>query len=299
MKLNSAQFARFMQRLAQTWADNDTPMSLAHFTEDAVYIEPPDLQRYKGHNQLRVFFNELTPGTTVTWHNLWFDEESQRGAGEYSFALGGWENEANHGAAIVEFRDGKIAVWREYQRRGVKEFESFLEGEGSKGGEGKPRTAVAIGAGMRPALGNERLQRGVQKLRGYLERIPAVSEVATSGGDEPEWWIKFSIDIESPIAWHVVQELGHILNYISMNERLPTLFMPVSPPPYINGGPDEYLSWVIEARGPGVDAADITRILEERLPNPVEDVSAWLDEDDEDEDEDDAFGEEEDTEDEA
>jgi hypothetical protein len=51
--------------------------------------------------------------------------------------------------------------------------------------------------------------------------------------------VKFAIDIEHPLAWSVVQELGHVLNYVSLEERLPTVFMPVSPPPYMNGGPDE------------------------------------------------------------
>ena len=29
-----------------------------------------------------------------------------------------------------------------------------------------------------------------------------------------------------------------------LNERLPTVFMPVSPPPYANGPAREFLSWV-------------------------------------------------------
>ena len=47
------------------------------------------------------------------------------------------------------------------------------------------------------------------------------------------WWMKFQIDITHPLAWHVVQELGHVVNYISLEERLPTVFYPVSPPPYL------------------------------------------------------------------
>lgn len=275
-----------MERLARTWADNDTPMSLAHFTEDAVYIEPPDLQRYKGHIELRLFFNELTVSSTMKWHNLWFDEATQRGAGEYSFSLGGWENQANHGVAIVEMLDGKIAVWREYQRRGVASFESFV-GEGSGSKEVK-QDAASIDAGMSPTINSEMLQRGVLKLRDLLDTIPGVSQIETSGADEPEWWVMFSIDIKAPIAWHVVQELGHILNYISVSERLPTLFMPVSPPPYLNGGPGEYLSWIIETKRPGVDAREIARVLAERLPDPIDSIEAWLENDeDEDGDEDD------------
>jgi hypothetical protein len=58
--------------------------------------------------------------------------------------------------------------------------------------------------------------------------------------------VKFSIDVFHPSAWRTVQELGHVLNYVSINERLPTVFKPVLPPPYMNGGPVEFLPWVIE-----------------------------------------------------
>ncbi len=42
--------------------------------------------------------------------------------------------------------------------------------------------------------------------------------------------VKFSIDIDHPLAWHAIQELGNVLNYLSVTERLPNVFMPVSPP---------------------------------------------------------------------
>ena len=87
-------------------------------------------------------------------------------------------------------------------------------------------------------------ERAFTTLENYLLRIPAVQGPIGKGtGDEGLWWVKFSIDIDDPLAWNVVQELGHILNYLSLNERLPTLFIPVSPPPYMNGGPRDFLSW--------------------------------------------------------
>ena len=86
------------------------------------------------------------------------------------------------------------------------------------------------------------------------------------------WWVKFHIDIEHPLAWRVVQELGHVLNYISLEDRL-TVFMPVSPPPYMNGGPREFLSWVIEAKDASYASAKCAEWLEGRLPRPVDDES--------------------------
>lgn len=87
--------------------------------------------------------------------------------------------------------------------------------------------------------------------------------------------MKFTIDISHPLAWNVVQEMGHVLNYISIKERLPTVFMPVSPPPYMNGGPDEFLSWVIEAKDPDFRPGTCADWLEGRLPQPVDDEAAW------------------------
>lgn len=87
-------------------------------------------------------------------------------------------------------------------------------------------------------------------LEQFLRRVPTIKGGIGKGADEGLWWVKFTIDIDHPLAWRVVQELGHILNYLSVNERLPTVFMPVSPPVYLNGGPNEYLSWVIESTAP-------------------------------------------------
>jgi hypothetical protein len=135
-------------------------------------------------------------------------------------------------------------------------------------------TPAATKAQKKPA-------QGLQKLQAYIERIPAVQVVSASEATEASWWLKFDIDIHHPLAWNVVQELGHVLNYISVTERLPTVFKPVSPPPYMNGGPEDFLSWVIEAEEPLPDPGYIAEVLEGRLPRPVEDESQWETSDDE------------------
>ena len=124
----------------------------------------------------------------------------------------------------------------------------------------------------------------LETLAAFLERIPAVDGKVATGEGEGLWWAKFSIDIAHPLAWHTVQELGCVLNYLSINERLPTIFMPVSPAPYMNGGPADFLSWVIESTVPEFTPEDAVEWLSGRLPRPVDDESAWLDEED-DEDE--------------
>ena len=129
--------------------------------------------------------------------------------------------------------------------------------------------------------------RAFDSLRDYLQRIPAIEGNIATGGKDGMWWAKFSIDIEHRLAWNVVQELGFVLNYISVEERLPTVFMPVSPPPYLNGGPGEFLSWVIENTSPDMRPGTVMKWLEGRLPNPVEDLAQWNTDDDDGYDDDD------------
>ena len=109
----------------------------------------------------------------------------------------------------------------------------------------------------------------------YLQKVPSIKTPISSGMEEGRWWIKFSIDINHDLAWNVVQEFGYVLNYISVNNRLPTTFYPVSPPPYLNGGPEDYLSWVIENKDYDFSPTDVMEWLQSRLPNPVNDVSQW------------------------
>lgn len=122
----------------------------------------------------------------------------------------------------------------------------------------------------------------VDVLIDFLEKVPSVKKGRVASGffDSGLWWVKFCIDIHHPLAWRVVQELGHILNYLSTEERLPTVFMPVSPPVYLNDGPDEFLSWVIESKDISFTPDLCKEWLEGRLPRPVETPEAWVLEDD-------------------
>jgi hypothetical protein len=118
--------------------------------------------------------------------------------------------------------------------------------------------------------------RDFQSLLRFLSRVPGIGAVVGKGHfDNGNWWVKFSIEIDHPLAWSVVQEFACVLNYLSLTERLPTVFMPVSPAPYLNGGPRGFLDWVIESKSPEFQPGTCANWLESRLPQPVEDVSAW------------------------
>jgi hypothetical protein len=112
-------------------------------------------------------------------------------------------------------------------------------------------------------------------LKAYLRRVPAVEPLSSGAVDGGGWWLKLRIDVTHALAWRVVQELGHVLNYVSLEERLPTRFMPVSPPPYLNGGPEDFLSWVIECDDPKFGPAKCRAWLWGRLPRPVAQARSW------------------------
>jgi hypothetical protein len=127
------------------------------------------------------------------------------------------------------------------------------------------------------------------KLLDFLARVPSMdlndspSHGIGSGIGENIWWVKFTLAIDHPLAWNVVQELGHVLNYVSLDVQLPTVFKPVSPPPYLNGEPREFLAWVVECPRGRMEPDDVAEWLEGRLPRPVDDEGEWRDSDDDDE----------------
>ena len=116
------------------------------------------------------------------------------------------------------------------------------------------------------------------RLSQFFSQIPSVQQsgiVAHGTDGQQAWWFKLNIDIEHPLAWQTVQELGHVLNYLSTNERLPTQFFPVSPPPYMNGEAKDFLAWVIQCNHADFSPDVVCDWLEARLPNPVNDENQW------------------------
>lgn len=117
-----------------------------------------------------------------------------------------------------------------------------------------------------------------KKLLDYLQKIPAMSASPMHwgrGGDNT-WYVGFTMDLAHPLAWSAVQELAYVINGLSVTEALPTAFMPVAPPPYLNGPASEFLSWRIQSSGAEFSPDDLLGWLEGRLPQPVEDAAQWM-----------------------
>jgi hypothetical protein len=109
-----------------------------------------------------------------------------------------------------------------------------------------------------------------QPLIQYLTKLPGIVLPIGSGESEEAWWVKFGERYRPchpsvGLAWWCKSWM---------------VFMPVSPPPYMNGGPKDFLSWVIECDDLGFTPADCAEWLEGRLPRPVDDMEQWKIEDD-------------------
>jgi len=115
-----------------------------------------------------------------------------------------------------------------------------------------------------------------QSLIDFMQKVPSINNLIASGFyEDGNWWVKFKIDINNQLAWQVVQEFGCVINYLSIDERLPTVFYPLSPAPYLNGGPEDFLSWIIESKDKEFRPDTLMEWLEGRLPRPVEDLAQW------------------------
>ncbi len=113
-----------------------------------------------------------------------------------------------------------------------------------------------------------------QEISDLIRKTPSASFLS-SGMMEKGWWVKMKIDIGHNLAWQVVQEYAFVLNGISTTEKLPTVFKPKSAPPYLNGGPEDYLYWIIECPVNDFTPEIAKGWLETRLPTPIDDLAQW------------------------
>lgn len=121
--MDSSGFANLMTTIERAWSTGDAAAAAACFTEDAVYVEPPDRQRYAGRHELFELSGGNDPSPmSMTWHNLVFDPVQQVGTGEYTFR----GRRQFHGMAIVQVEGDKIRRWREYQYESQVDWANFV-----------------------------------------------------------------------------------------------------------------------------------------------------------------------------
>ena len=57
--LTNDQFRELMNKVATGWSIQNATLALEAFDADAIYMEPPNIQYYRGHKQLRPYFDAL------------------------------------------------------------------------------------------------------------------------------------------------------------------------------------------------------------------------------------------------
>jgi hypothetical protein len=122
-RLTSAAFRELLETVAAGWNEADARRAADCFAEDAIYLEPPDRQHYRGRQALYEFFGgDTPPPMQMRWHNVVFDELAEVGVGEYTFR----GRRQLHGIVIVKVRHGRISRWREYQYASDLDWDVFV-----------------------------------------------------------------------------------------------------------------------------------------------------------------------------
>ena len=124
-RLRTVDYKQLMNQLAEAWNANDAERAVNLFADDAVYSAPPSSRVRRGRQELFRFFGGANgrPGPMkMEWHHLVFDEDSQIGAGEYTFTY----EIRTHGTVMVRIVGGKIANWREYEEASPLDWAEFV-----------------------------------------------------------------------------------------------------------------------------------------------------------------------------
>ena len=122
--MTETEFERLMQTIAAGWNEGDARKAANCFSEDVIYIEPPEKQLYRGWQELYKFFGGDRGADIpmkMTWHHLAFNEQEQIGFGEYTFEMHG----RYHGIVVARIEDNLIKQWREYQYQTELGWEEF------------------------------------------------------------------------------------------------------------------------------------------------------------------------------
>jgi hypothetical protein len=124
-RTTEVQFERLLHQVADGWNANDARKAADAFAEDAIYSEPPDKQLYRGREALYKFFGGpqgRKEWMRMTWHHIAFNEKTQVGAAEFTYA---WPGGQVHGIASIRVKDDLIANWREYFYESPLAWEKF------------------------------------------------------------------------------------------------------------------------------------------------------------------------------
>ena len=114
-KLNTAEFQQLVNTVSSGWNEGNAKKATSAFSDNAIYVEPPNKQHDVGREALFKFFggdSGRPEQMQMVWHYLVFDEAQQLGVGEFTFRYG--IDYQVHGTAMLKVTNGLISHWREY-----------------------------------------------------------------------------------------------------------------------------------------------------------------------------------------
>lgn len=126
-EITHGDFHILLQTLADEWHAGHAQKAVDCFTEDAIYVDPPEKTINKGHAALYEYFggDEGRAGQMkMTWRHIVFDEAKQTGMGEFTFEYG---DTKAHGVTVIKTANGKISHWREYWYESDLEWDAFTQ----------------------------------------------------------------------------------------------------------------------------------------------------------------------------
>jgi hypothetical protein len=120
------------------------------------------------------------------------------------------------------------------------------------------------------------IKHNFNKLNTLLLSIPCVKSVDCYDEMEDLWSCHIRMDLTHEIVWHLIQGIAFVINDTSITGKLPATFYPTSPPPYLNGGPYNYLHWIIRSESPEFIPDYCCEWFINRFPNNPEFNESWL-----------------------
>ena len=117
--MNVEDIRKVMMKYGRAWEAQDSDLILECFTEDGIYQESPLAKPYRGHKEIKAFWNKVVVGETsdikFTLKNCYVSEDGETGFAEWECQ--NMHNSEKHkmaGIMILKMKGNKITYLNEY-----------------------------------------------------------------------------------------------------------------------------------------------------------------------------------------
>lgn len=115
------EFQKMLKLMAESWTSRNYKTVAEQFAETLFYSDSINYTFTKRIDLLAFFEDDGGHSQSCEFHNAVFDEESQKGAAEYTYK----GTFCYHGTVWITIKNEKIIEWREYQQISEKTWEEF------------------------------------------------------------------------------------------------------------------------------------------------------------------------------